>query len=188
MSIDPHLEKRTQQVQPHTPSTSQASKKDSSNNSVKNSATNLNPKQSQPKNESQRKFSELLKEANTLLLQAKTIFPFDPFPDVLTIDPLKVTILHNTFFYSSWTESIPVVNITNVDVEESLVFATLRISFISYPTQEVIVKPLKKDIARHARDIIAGLMVAAKEHIDLEEIPTSNPDTIAQIGKAVSHE
>lgn len=177
---DPHLRKRQESftnssdtILPSTPS------------SIKQHLDDEVEKQElteQQKNKE--KLSQLLQRAQTALLQIQTVFPFDFFPDTLTIDPNKLTFTRNTFFYSSYTESIPIINITNVDVETSIMFAALRISFISYPTQEILIKPLWKDDALKARDIISGLMITKKEHIDIEKIPIPDIQTLIQLGQS----
>ena len=129
-----------------------------------------------------RKFYKAVQESDRVLFRIQAVFPFDFFPDTLTIDPLKVNYTHEIFFYSSFTESIPIADITNVVVEESVIFATLRISFISYPTRQIYIKPIWKSDAEKAREILAGLMVVNREKIEMEKVQIYNSEDVARLG------
>lgn len=130
-----------------------------------------------------KKFTQAYRDSVNILIHVETVFPFDLFPDILIVDPLKVNYTHNIFFYSSFTESIPIADITNVVVEESVIFATLRISFISYPTRQIYIKPLWKHQAEKTREIIAGLMIANREKIEMKQLPFKNSAAIGQLGQ-----
>lgn len=121
-----------------------------------------------------KKFEQLANNANRVLLKIRSVFPFDLFPDEITIDPVKVNIVTREFFLSSTIHSIYIKNILDVIVDCSPFFATLKIMYEGFGPNTVNVKFLKKDEAQKARRIIQGLAVAAKEGVDLTKLKTED--------------
>lgn len=126
----------------------------------------------------------LLESSQRVLMRIDTVWPLDFFPDTLIIDPLKLTYTHRSFFMVAYTESILISDLIETDVEISPLFATLRISFISYPTRQILIKPLWKQQASHAREIIAGLRIAHKQHVPMENLPTEHVSMLGTLANA----
>lgn len=130
------------------------------------------------------KFKDLLKKSEKCLLVISAVFPFDPFPDEVTIDINQVNIIHRIFFYSERRHSIPIQNIKDVFVEASPFFSTLRIVDTGFVEASIDVKFLKKNDAMRARRIIQGLVLAAKEGIDLTLLKEKKMlEKIEELGK-----
>lgn len=106
-----------------------------------------------------------------LLFEVTTVFPFRLFPARIMITRSKVTIHDSYFFMSKLVHTILVTDIVRVDVEESVLFATISILDKTLNTQELRVDYLWKDDARRVRRIIDGLTLAAREGIDLTQVP-----------------
>lgn len=130
-------------------------------------------------------FTQLIEKSHQVLIRIKTVFPFTLFPDILTVDPIKINYKCNILFSSGYTESIPIGNVTDVVVESSVLFSALRISFANYPTSQILVKPLWKNDALSARDIIAGLVQTEKKQVDVMDIPTTDPQKLQNLGHAL---
>src|SRR5579883_2089098 len=73
------------------------------------------------------KFEKLVHKTDRILLKVKAVFPFEFFPDSLVIDENKVNIIHRIFFWTSEIQSIPISHIQDVEVDTSILFATLKI-------------------------------------------------------------
>lgn len=150
-------------------------------NTSQNGHNHDHPPNSQPQsgenggqsNRHNEKLRELVDGTNDLLLKVSTVFPFDFFPDELTIDEYKVNIVFREFFYSEDIHSIMIPLIKDIEVETSLLFGTLKIVPDGYPAQPVCIKFLKKGDALKARRIIQGLMVSAKIGVDTTQIANS---------------
>lgn len=117
------------------------------------------------------KLDELAYVDTTALFSCRAVFPFDLFPDTVTVDRNKVTISKKTFFFTRTTQSILIQDLMTVVVSESLLFATLEIVDRMYPQETIIVEYLPKESARRVRWLIEGLIVAQKQKIDLSKIP-----------------
>lgn len=155
--FDPHLNKRKKEIV------------QSNRTSNKSPPTAQN---SQRKTQQDEALDKLIASSQNILMRIDTIWPFDLFPDTLLIDPIKLTYTHRSFFMVAYTESILLSDLIETDVEMSPIFATLRISFVSYPTRQILIKPLWKLQAQKAREIIAGLRLAHKRHFPVEKLPT----------------
>ncbi len=114
-----------------------------------------------------KKFSLLLKGSEKVLLKISSVFPFDFFPDEVTIDECKVNIVFHDFFLSEDIHSITIDMIKDIEIEAGPIFATMKIVPDGYPGQPLTVRFLKKGDAIKIRRIIQGLMVAKRQGVDL---------------------
>jgi hypothetical protein len=115
----------------------------------------------------------LVKQSTHVLLTSQSVFPFDLFPDMLTIDENKVNIVYRNFFGISHVHSIFVSDITDVTVDVQIFLATVTLVNsvnMRYPIT-VKIKALPVQEALKARDIIQGLIATQRKKIDLKDIP-----------------
>lgn len=118
---------------------------------------------------------KIARKSSQILFQTKTVFPFDFFPDTLTINANKIDIVNSEFFASNRTTSIPLNDIANVEVQTVPFFATIRIISIRFPMKPIVLHYLKKTEAIKAKNIIDGLLVAISQGADITNI---DPQTI----------
>lgn len=116
------------------------------------------------------KLDILVNESNRTLLKVKTVFPFNFFPDEIIIDEIKVSIIHNLFFFSNQIRSVAHEDILNVVIEHHIFFATLEIMNRFFVEQPITVRYLRKDDALLARSIIQGIIIAKKEGVDFNMV------------------
>lgn len=119
-------------------------------------------------------FEAVLQGSKRVLLKTSSIFPFDFFPDEITIDECKVNIIFHEFFFSGDTHSITIDMIKDIDVETGPIFATLKIVPDGFPGEPLRLRFLKKKDAIRARQIIQGLMIARKHGIDPTKIQSED--------------
>lgn len=130
--------------------------------------------------------SQLVRKNREILIKLQTVFPFDLFLDTLTVDPTKIDYTCHILFSPGYTESIPIENITDVIIESSVLFSTLRISFANYPTSQISIKPLWNNGAKKARDIITGLVQIEKKQSGIVDNPKTDSQTMQKLGEANS--
>jgi len=128
------------------------------------------PKVPQDNATPEEKLHNLAEKSSQVLFTAHTVFPFDLFPNTLTVNANKIDIVNVSFFASRQTTSIPLHDIANVEVQTSPFLATLRIINIRYPMHPTVVRYMKKDDAVRAKGIIDGLLVALSQGADISEI------------------
>ena len=133
----------------------------------------------------QQKLDELLQRSKQTIYRVSSVFPFDFFPDTLIIDPNKVCIVTNTFFYETRIHSILYQNIRDVMVETSLLFGTLKMALEGYRTNSVSIGYLKKKEAVKARRIIDGVCTSIYDGIDIAAIEVAElAEKAEEIGRA----
>lgn len=115
-----------------------------------------------------RKINELIQKSRKPLFELSTVFPFDLFPDKLSIELDRVNIYHKNFLKTGEVRGIAMNNIGEVVIGLSPFLTTLRIIEERIgPEATHVFKPVWKEDAVRARRIITGLIIANKEGIDL---------------------
>lgn len=133
-----------------------------------NSLKNLGPQPTILGNH--KKLEEMVERSQRILMKTYTIFPFDLFPDCLTIDENKVNFVHHEFGTKN-LHSIFIENISYVTVDTTPFAATLNITDSTSERFPILLQIswLKKDGAFRARKLIHGLIAAKKAGIKLED-------------------
>ncbi len=129
------------------------------------------------------KLDGLLDRSSKVLIKVTTIFPFVLFPQHVIVDANKINIVKTTFFFSEHVHSVFIKDISDVVVETDLFFATLKIIDTGYTENSINISFLPKDEAQKAQRIIQGLVISAKEGVDLSILDEANlAEKIEQIG------
>lgn len=137
----------------------------------------------QKQEQSTKKLEGMLDNAKDVLLQCTTVFPFDLFPDRLTIDLNKVTLSKHEFFKSEIVTGILIKDIKEVNLSSAWFLATLTITAANEP-EPISISYLQTNDALKARRILQGLMSALKEGIDLNKVKSDDlPEKLETLGK-----
>jgi hypothetical protein len=138
-----------------------------------------------PEKTTTQKLDKLVEQSKAPLLKIQTAVPLNPFPNKVIVDINKVTIIYKYFFLSKQVHSVFVKDISDVLVETSLFYATLKIIDVGYTDNSIDINHLSTEDAVHARKVIQGLIVAHKHGLDLSKIETANlVEKLAELGKA----
>lgn len=127
--------------------------------------------------------ARLVKKSGNTLLAVSSVFPFDIFPDVITIDENKVNVIHRNSWFSENVHSALIEDISEVTVEKNFFLATLKISDsnnVRFP-MELVIRKLRVKDALLARKLIEGLILVHRQRIDLSKIDINT--VINEIGK-----
>lgn len=127
------------------------------------SETRIDPEETQ-------KLSEIASVEGEALYTLKGVFPFDFFPNTVTVYRNKVSIVRKSFFIITQSTNIPIENINFVTVNAGFPFASLEISDRYFSEQPVVVTHLKRSEAHRAMQIIDGLRLAVNQKIDVTKI------------------
>ncbi|OGE17404.1 hypothetical protein A3F00_00955 [Candidatus Daviesbacteria bacterium RIFCSPHIGHO2_12_FULL_37_11] len=106
---------------------------------------------------------------SNVLLKISAIFPFDLFPDTVTIDSDKVSVICKNIFGMQDISSVLIENISHVDVSTGILTCTLHIIDSSNYRNpiDIIAHNLHHSDALKARKLIQGLIAARKHNIPL---------------------
>lgn len=120
--------------------------------------------------ETSKKISTLMKNSDSPLYKCTAVWPFDFFPNEISIEVTQINVKKRFFYGSERVSSIPIKNLADVIVTTSPFFASLEIIDSSFTENSVKVDYLPKKKAERAREIIQGLIVASKEGVDLTKL------------------
>lgn len=158
----------------------------------KNDSKKRKGKEKDEQEKNQRQLDNLSSRANIILLKAKGVFPFDFFPDTLTIDANKVNIINKTFFASESVVSVMIKEIMDVRVETAIFLGRLLIDYGPHPLKihTVTISSLRRQDALRAKDILEGMLVIYRgENIDITKLkPEETLQEIEDIGKVDDEE
>jgi hypothetical protein len=116
------------------------------------------------------KLKNIVNESKNILVQAKAVFPFNLFPDIITLDHHKLTIVYKKFFGIQESISVPIENIKNVQANCSPLFGSLTITSDHFVNNTQEVNYLWKKDAQEIQRMVQGAIVAHTEGIDLTKI------------------
>lgn len=133
----------------------------------------------------QNKLDKVLKASNRILFHAKSVFPFDLFPDEIIIDENKVDIIYGLFVATKEIFSIPHKSINSATSTTGLFFGSVKIEVTGYEGNPDPIKMLKNEDALKARRMINGLVTATRMNIDLSKLNIKElRDKVEEIGRA----
>lgn len=111
--------------------------------------------------------AELVRKSNRILASVSTHkFPFDFFPDTITIEEGRVNVIVRNFFFSSQVYSVDLKNIANVIINTSPFFAQLVIVSKTFTENEIRIDNLWIRQAVYVRRLIEGLRVLDSKQVD----------------------
>ncbi len=109
----------------------------------------------------------LVKKSNRILVAISSHrFPFDFFPDTLSVEEGRITVISRKFFLSSEVHSVDIKDISNVFINTAPFFAQLVIVSKTFAKNEIKIKYLWKNEAVYVRRILEGLRSFEAKQID----------------------
>ncbi len=104
------------------------------------------------------------------LITAKTVFPFVLFPDSLSIDRQKLTIVHRSFFSSSSTISVQIDDVQVAKVDVGPFFGSVHLASKYFVDNIQSINFLKRADAVAIQRLLQGYMIAHHRKIDCSSI------------------
>ncbi len=115
----------------------------------------------------------IIGNAPRVLFRCSAVFPFDFFPDEVSIEETRINIIQREFWATAAIKAVGINEITEVAVNTTLLFATLRIGSRAFTENLVEIRFLNKKEAMKARRIIEGLRILNGENVDLSALELS---------------
>jgi hypothetical protein len=111
-------------------------------------------------------------EANShdLLYKAETVFPFTLFPDTVTVDREKITIVNRTFFKVAQINSTQISDIQSIEADVGPFFGSIHITskfFINNPRS---LKMLTRKDAVSIQRLVQGMIITKAKDIESSDI------------------
>ncbi len=165
--------------------------KNKKDNILDDNYTYENRDKRQQKQEIREKLGGIKRHGNTILLEIQTMFPFDFFPDLIVIDPMKLFINHRKFLATEEKIIINIKDLADVIVERTLFLATLYITYLPKTENVGIREPIECKTeklsytdAMQAQKILKALMMMYREEIEISKMkPEGLKDIINHFGE-----
>lgn len=102
---------------------------------------------------------------NKTLIRVQAFFPFDFFPDMLIVNEADIVIVQKTFFFTGWTETVPVNEIKRVVLFKGPFFSSLTVELKS--KEKLTIGYLRRADAYAAKEIIDGLILKQEGRVTI---------------------
>lgn len=135
--------------------------------------------------EARQELKQVIQGSHEVLATATTVFPFTLFPDSVTVDRAKLTIIQRSFFSVAQVMSIRIEDILNVTANVGPVFGSLHIvSRVLNPDKPFDIKFLWRDDALKLKRIMQGYVIAMQKEIDVTPLNTKElAEMLDRLGK-----
>jgi hypothetical protein len=127
--------------------------------------------------ENRQRVKKILERKDVEMLRTETVFPFSFFPDTLLIDTTKITISKKQLFATENITTIPLKDLSDVNVQTYLFLSTLVIKYMPQASSPGMNQPvsiqipnLKREYAIKAKNLLKGALVAKAEEIDIAKL------------------
>jgi hypothetical protein len=127
------------------------------------------------------KLDDLAGPENPVLFTLTSIFPFDFSTTRIVIEKTKVDIIREYMFGTQRNKSILITDLSTVELDKSFLFATLIITSRLPGATPTVVQHLRKADADKAKNIIQGLMIGARQQVDISQV--SAPNLVSRVEK-----
>lgn len=117
---------------------------------------------------------QVIQGSNEILATANTVFPFTLFPDTVTMDRAKLTIVQRSFFNVAQVMSIRVEDILNVTANVGPFFGSLHIvSRVLNSDKPFDINFLWREDALKLKRIMQGYIISMQKEIDVSALTTA---------------
>lgn len=115
---------------------------------------------------------DLAERTHDMLYEATSVFPFNFFPDTVTLDREKLTIAERFFWRVAKITSVPVSEIMTTQANVGPFFGSLHIVFSFFVDNERDVKFLWREDAQELQKLLQGYIIAHKRKINTTNLST----------------
>lgn len=138
--------------------------------------------QAEKKALSLQKLHKIVSKSNEILATATAVFPFDFFPDSITLDRTKVTITKRSFFWSAEVVSIRIEDILNISSGVGPFFGSVTISSrVMNSVDHFKIDYFWRSDAIRIKHIIQGYVIAQHNNIKVSHL--SKKEMIAMLAE-----
>lgn len=139
----------------------------------------------QSREEAKKELKQAIQGSHEVLGHATAVFPFNFFPDTITVDRTKLTVTERKFIGVAEVMSIRIEDILNVTANVGPFFGSLHIvSRVLNVDKPYEVKYLWRDDALQMKRILQGYIIAMQKEIDVSELSTRElKDMLDELGK-----
>lgn len=133
------------------------------------------------------KLYEVVLKGHEVLFSADTVFPFTLFPDTVTLDREKLTIIQRTFFRTAKSASSRIKDIQGIDLDVGPFFGSVKVSSRLFTDDHKHINFLSRSNAIKLTQLVRGYVIATQEEIDMRKVPKKDLIALLEdLGKGVA--
>jgi hypothetical protein len=172
----PTLKKEREKDQKNKSSTKSNAKDDSTKDPDKTSSEsnesskNLSESRSAESQEVHEKLIEVTEKAQDIIFTADTVFPFTLFPDSITLDREKLTVVQRIFFRVAKVITVPITSMISADAHVGPFFGSVHMTSKYFVDNTHTVNFLWRQDAEKVHRLIQGFIIAHEKGIDVDDI------------------
>jgi hypothetical protein len=110
--------------------------------------------------------------AKDVLIRAESIFPFNLFPDTISVSRMKVAITRRSFFKVAEVVSLQHDDILNVEADTGPFLGAIKIYTRIYGSEPLRITFLSRKSTVDVKRIIEGFIIAHKQNIEYNDLDT----------------
>lgn len=114
---------------------------------------------------------QVAQNAQDILIEAQSVFPFMLFPDSISVSRMKVAIVRRTFFNVAEVVSLQHEDILNVEADTGPFLGSLKIYTRIYGTDPLRITFLSRKNTVEVKRLIEGFIIAHKQEIEYNDLP-----------------
>jgi len=140
--------------------------------------------------EAEMDLTQAIGDSHDVLARATTVFPFTLFPDTITIDRTKLTIVHRGFLNAGEVLSIKIEDILNVTADVGPLFGSIKIAtrFFERSKPYAVERFWRADALRIKR-IAQGYAIAKQKGVDTSALSSKElAAKLDELGKVAPEE
>lgn len=112
----------------------------------------------------------ITQESQEELLKVTTVFPFTLFPDTITIDRQKISIVDKEFFRTANIVSVKIGDVLNIESHVGPFFGSIKLYSKYFVDNFYEVNFLSRSDARAVHRLLQGYIIATEKEIDCSKI------------------
>lgn len=109
-------------------------------------------------------------QSHDILYKANTVFPFNLFPDTITIDREKLTIANRIFFLTARITSVPIPDLLSVEADVGPFFGSLHLNSRYFYTNPRSISFLPRKDTLNLQRLLQGYIIAHEQRIDCSKM------------------
>lgn len=118
-----------------------------------------------------------------ILCRVQQAFPFNIFPDSITVDPNKIDIVYRNFFWEKQVFTILIEDLTTIKINTGIVYASANFEVRGYEKNPDPINHLSKKDAIKLHQIVIGLSKAVRDNMKINLEKKDNLKKLRSIGK-----
>lgn len=128
------------------------------------------------------KLAAMVSDSDKIIYRVEQAFPFNIFPDSITVDKNKIDIVYRHFLWQKEIFTILIEDLTTIKVTTGPIYAMVFFEVRGYERNPEPVEYLSKTDAITLREYVLGLAKAAKERAPLEKLTKKSMRTLRKVG------